>query len=164
MLAFHFLSQSFTDASCFCSETIAFIYFKLRIYVYKSIYFRICLFAFRLTWISICILHLLLLCNFFMRKELRFWLTGNKVITIMIIIIRSDLTTTLSQRCVFAGSSPSPLNSIMLICICWDFPRATHQNQYWYSTLNLRKVEICSLAIYILSRIVWKMKKEKGYV
>ena len=72
LVCLHFLRQSFTEDSGFCSETIAFIYFKLCIYVYKPIYFRIYLFAFRLTWISICILHLLLLCNFFMCKELRF--------------------------------------------------------------------------------------------
>ena len=44
-----FLRQSFTEDSRFLSETIAFIYFKLCMYVYKPIYFRIFLFAFRLT-------------------------------------------------------------------------------------------------------------------
>ena len=49
LVCLRFLRQSFTEDSGFCSETIAFIYFKLCIYVYKPIYFRIYLFAFRLT-------------------------------------------------------------------------------------------------------------------
>ena len=87
LVCLHFLRQSFTEDSGFCSETIAFIYFKLCIYVYQPIYFRIYLFAFRLTWISICVLHLLLICHFFMCKELRFQLTGNKMIIIILLII-----------------------------------------------------------------------------
>ena len=54
------------------------------IYVYKPIDFNMNLSASRLTWISICILHLPLLCNFFMCKELRFYLTGSKIISVII--------------------------------------------------------------------------------
>ena len=39
LVCLHFLRQSFTEDSGFCSETIAFIYFKLCIYVYKVIFF-----------------------------------------------------------------------------------------------------------------------------
>ena len=49
LVCLRFLRQSFTEDSDFYSETIAFIYFKPCIYVYKPIYFRIYLCAFRLT-------------------------------------------------------------------------------------------------------------------
>ena len=87
LLCLLFLRQPFTEDSGYCpSETIGSIYFKPCIYVCKPIYFRIYLFVFRLTWISICILYLLLLCDFFICKELRFLLTGNKIIIIIIIL------------------------------------------------------------------------------